>query len=77
MRPKLPSRPPLSHELLLSMAIGGAFWEHGHPFFVDPEAEGLEFLLDNGLVGSLLHVYVNIEIAMTRCLQVFVPTCSV
>lgn len=44
--------PSISSELLLSMAVAGAFWRHGNAFFVRPEDEGLDFLLEQKLVGK-------------------------
>ena len=41
-----------SSDLLLSLATAGAFWQHGLSFFVEPEDEGLDYLLDHGLVVS-------------------------
>ena len=47
-------RPTLSADLLLALATAGAFWEHGHPFFVGAEDEALDFLLSQGLASSLI-----------------------
>ena len=39
-------RPPESSSLLRDMASAGAFGEVGASYFVHPEREGLEFLMD-------------------------------
>lgn len=63
-QPQPRPRPVISSDLLLAMAVAGAFWQHGHPFFVDPEVEGLDLLLDHGIAWCLV-----VEQYLTCCFR--------